>query len=1322
MPRPTQNDKRQQTGRIPGQLERVQRQTPGVYETPETLDVSQQGQMRFGANAQSAFRTDESLAGLLLKQLRPITEVVTAIDRDRTRQDRELAEDLQMSADKIIANPKLDQKTKLGLINTQYSQAKPKTKRFQAVFSNQAAGAQAKVNQLNDEDTLLDWISSVEQGSFKLPDISNNPEIPSKEEYINERTEDFKRLNPRLSDSIDKWYRGRELKALEGQFTFMNRFVMSQTKAQLDTLALQNPGIFTSPDGGVVNTVRAAVFELAEENGISPQVLNQQESILMNMDTLINSKIYEVTEQQEFLQELGVAEAGQTSIEDGNLSVASVLTRSSLSPDVQFKAMSEGRKKDPRADEAARLYAIHSSIENIDLMIPGLSATPDDIYKIITKFHPSSYSPFVRNYVKKLKANPDYLDTTKLTEEAFAVNAALREAKQLTHNSFRSSLSEKENKLLTAKIGQNVEAMIPDSSKREPNLGPGPLTRNAIVAVTTDTPSDYDLRIVESIKLLSKDDEEYRELYDQARWDIPVEYADEKHLEARKKLAENLGALAGSPTEIDQSTETSAKTLRQLSNGGFSPTTEEDGFDFLQSLSLVSQRLQGTGDGKYSFAVFDNGVSQTVQTLKQTPQYKNDVRLQGIIEEYENSSEDINKTGNFLTTFDSYLSGYGDPSLLKNPEAATHALQVKNIRDGLMKELTNAVVRQSKGLYVQGEGGRIQLTPNNEIAVPFLLSDIANQQNRNGVVSQVSLDTLGKRFDQITTSLAGTEIQGRDDWYKANNRVMGQLLNLGSSREGKSTSLLQDIASKNPTFKKQMFGLMGAAFGLTRVPELTDATVTGSPKAFVLGSLLQQQFPFLMTREILSDEARTARLSEFMNKSLTSVFSLNAEPASLSLDLEENALDKSILPVSTQYRSVFTSTGRILSTMAQKDWVDNIDTPDKASVEENPMLLFGAKEMGGFLTDPASAGTSESALDTINTEYKRTLMQDKSLLDQAFYLETLRNGFASGLQTASDGGIAMGDQLTANIGKSLLENKRSVYMSVIPSGERGDSNALTRSMIGDVKDTPYEAFTMVLPGDGTALTPVPFTEKSLQETNSRLDRMGVSLTKTAKQTTAMTTQIPCFANTPDYMFKQLDTILPEGFSDESKARARVMLQSVLWERGVGTGPATSIKESEGTGGDTKGEMKVGCSWHGAFAAATVLSALSNTENEEQFTNTLKYLEDNLERSEGDISGNSLVSFTTYENGEWTFYMKNKDAPGGAAAVEGPQQIIDGLTEMNSKLPEPYKYIDLFSEDYNGLYNDETEALTAFTYERMYYDPKLFDENGNSLFPKLTQGN
>ena len=36
-------------------------------------------------------------------------------------------------------------------------------------------------------------------------------------------------------------------------------------------MKFQNPGIFTSPDGGVVNTVRAAVFELAEENGISPQ-------------------------------------------------------------------------------------------------------------------------------------------------------------------------------------------------------------------------------------------------------------------------------------------------------------------------------------------------------------------------------------------------------------------------------------------------------------------------------------------------------------------------------------------------------------------------------------------------------------------------------------------------------------------------------------------------------------------------------------------------------------------------------------------------------------------------------------------------------------------------------------------------------------------------------------------------------------------------------------------------------------------------------------------------------------------------------------------
>ena len=84
-PRPTQNDQRQQTGRIPGQLERVQRQTPGVYETPETLDVSQQGQTQFSQNARSAFDTGPNLALELLNAMGKTTEIIKQVDVAKNR-------------------------------------------------------------------------------------------------------------------------------------------------------------------------------------------------------------------------------------------------------------------------------------------------------------------------------------------------------------------------------------------------------------------------------------------------------------------------------------------------------------------------------------------------------------------------------------------------------------------------------------------------------------------------------------------------------------------------------------------------------------------------------------------------------------------------------------------------------------------------------------------------------------------------------------------------------------------------------------------------------------------------------------------------------------------------------------------------------------------------------------------------------------------------------------------------------------------------------------------------------------------------------------
>jgi len=1282
MPRPTQNDKRQQTGRIPGQLERVQRQTPGVYETPETLDVSQQGQIRFGANAQSAFRTDESLAGQLLKQLRPITEIVTAIDKDRTRQDRELAEDLQMTADKIISNDNLTQKDKLRLLQTQYSQAKPKTRRFEAIFSNQAAGAQAKVNELNDEDFLISWITKTEEQNLKNPVFSTNPDIPSKAQFRKDAVEDAIVQYPHLRDKLTRWEKGTELKALQDQFKFIQGFALSQATNELNMLALHDPDTFTGSLGGVQATVNGAVFSMAKENGIPVELIRDNPAIMEEITSLVKAKTQDVQNMVQTQSNIATAQANQESAFNSFSTIPEAIAKSKgLNPQQVFAAWKQGRQINPALAPGQlefNLYGIRQGIQDIANMQFDVAGS-DMMLDAILAYHPLQYKgEEVRALVKQMKEDPSSLDMEFRQANATLIQKVLDQTSNLYMNDFYGSLTPEENAALALKVGK-VQAMM-EFTPYPPSPNADKTIRDAQVerALSSDDPTDYEIDTQMNLKNLVEAKIEMGMSYG-----IPTNEAVDlqkeldkasfgtksptpEMIEARNALNEKFGDSFLTAVESAEDAQKAGEVLKNLDTG--IDITKSGGGQIGTILDLVNQRItrsinsvedlpqsqEGwqayfgqTQEKEYEYDALSDPIDVTINNLRAIsnahPQF---IPLRNVIDDFDNAEEGVDKYNNFMIAFDDIA----DDERLKDLEVGDPLSELSLNLTGTRKNMLKAIGQNLGGndypLYdFNPQTGMISLTKDNTIAVPFLLSDAVSQYaNNNGKVNNASAEILADRMEQVAAEVITLDPEARAEWFKKNINTVVTLQNLATITDSPLYS--------NKKLKKSTFAFIGGVVGLkkTTSDKLAEADPKKSPRLAAIARSVQANTAMLLQGG--QDLARAAGYRDVLEKSVNLVTNFTEVPVE---DMPANQTDITGTYNTNEvpYDDIFYNSDRddyFLFDIAGGDiwnkipvigWADPVSPfPTTGEVQVSPLLM-------GWRSRPAMKGevapidqkeirdlTNEAYYDIIGTIDQGRLFR---LASESGKLEA---GVSAAL-AASDGmsTTAMSDPLMDN----LLEVGRNMGYQVILSpmedidGDREKNRVLTEALGEETEGENATNFSIqALPiirstyndNPPAAIEPLRPNEKQLEVIQNKLGSTAeqpnwAMLEPQVIRQQAMLGAVPAPGNSGETLMGQVVTW---GLPEEDQRRIGKILDKTLYERGEGRGPLTKVRTKPGDVrkgyAQTPFSAEVGggsyLGLHNSVATVTYLHKML-IEDPENFDSVLRDLEKDLELTDIQIS-------------------------------------------------------------------------------------------------------
>lgn len=1322
MPRPTQNDKRQQTGRIPGQLERVQRQTPGVYETPETLDVSQQGQMRFGANAQSAFRTDESLAGQLLKQLRPAAEIITAIDRDRTRQDRELAEDLQMSADKIIANPNLDQKTKLGLINTQYSNAKPKTKRFEAIFNNQAAGSQAKINALNDDEFFLNWVSNIKKQNMKNPVISGNPDIPSKSEFRAASVEDASKRYPHLADRFNAWLKNSEIKDYEKQYEFIYKFATSQAKNELNMLAIENPSVFTDDMGGLNQTISSTVFEMAKENGIPVELIRDNPSIMQDIQFLVKGKTEEVQRIQNFQYEIGYAQKGQQDLYAGNLEFDETVGLSDLNPAQMFKAWSQGRELLPLTPETREkgLYDTWSGIQDIKKMQFNVK-TSDGLFLAITKYNPALYEgEEAQKLVAQLIEDPSLLDMEFRSQNVDLIQNVIEQTSNLYLNDFMKSLSEEERTILLNKIGKDNRVLREQPNTTGIDTPPSLRQENLMRAALNPNPSTLDLRSMESlsqtvdalIKAKTKDgeDEELTALTDlRNKADFDNRNPSAEARTARAQLARDNADITMTPEDVDKDAARASDALTDL-NTGVNPSNEEDGGQTLIGYSLVAQRYAGdvkslnewldfwSNTGKnpeasefnsfynrrydessdFDFSSITNPVAATVGELRELQQrFPDDARLNGIIDAYDGTDDSKDKTSDFLFRFDTLVG------TLKNLKAddplLPYATELKGKRELLLQNISKNVAQESP-LYDYQSNGTITLTRDNNIAIPFLLADAASQQANNGVYNDTSAGVLAERMEQLSSSYreSATNPEGKTNWFRKNKDVMATLMSL-SGTKGFSFS-------DNKILKKATFGLLGSIYGLSdkTIINMRSFTPDNNPRGHVFNNVVMNRLGPLLEAAQNEGEETVLNISKYLNTAYTQVTDIRNENyeielGTLDLNFNPELISHNFVPYAEEYF------GGTLSYLGREIGGDILKTMTAGVIDVDPYQPMPSKETivnNRLAVSLGSTVTNNKDSVALEKDLQNSLVQHifnfngGLLVQQAGQDGALAKAFDAGLLSADNNLRVAANPSVQTVVDTATASGVTFAVALLPNANE-EVNHRSRLM-GSTNDdgNPYEM--VIIPtvdrgkGKQGLVIPTAISPEYQTQFDGQLSLWDAANTLDVriKNQNLLLSNMTAPSNSGELIKKRFfDRV---ELTDDQRDKVNEIIDRAMWERGPKTGPASRVRTSGPNGEVFEGgeaTMEYGPSYFGLHSASTVLSYLERAvkSDELDLDKTIIDLRNSLETVDtGVFRGappNNIVSFCTYNENEGVYDFYIKDGAG--------ERQVEGDEIMNISDPSDY---------------------------------------------------
>ena len=476
MPRPTQNDKREQTGRIPGQLEQVQRQTPNVYGTPETLDVSQQGQIQYGADAPSAYRTNPSLATELVRQLEPAAKITGQVIEIRKRIEEEKLQDIQRLAQNTMADNSLTPMAKYKIIGDAYGDFNPLSKKGQIIAHTQKTKAMQQLNGIENELEFSDWSTQTLKKGLTYA-VSPENGMMSREMFYRSAATEYAKENPAMAAKTEIWFDGQQQQVFKKQYDNLNTFANTSADIILKGM-LENPTA-NFEQAGSYNVFQATLSESLSSNGIDPKSVLENQSIMEGIQYKYESNRVLGTQVTKIRSDRDrVVSRTTNSVMNGISSGPIFDSNSVLGPSAVARVITQEAPNTTPLNPIAYLSKVNSQLSSISSEI-----NPAQMATNLSQYPVGSYSEQYQDLIKNIHENPDYLtdvlEDPKLLQQ---VKGALYETESLFRQDLMLAAGDE---LKLAFVNPTIEnAATPPS-----DLIPGASKTEKIMATVTST--DY---------------------------------------------------------------------------------------------------------------------------------------------------------------------------------------------------------------------------------------------------------------------------------------------------------------------------------------------------------------------------------------------------------------------------------------------------------------------------------------------------------------------------------------------------------------------------------------------------------------------------------------------------------------------------------------------------------------------------------------------------------------------------------------------------------------------------------------------------------------
>ena len=578
-PRITQNDKREQTARIPNQLERVQRETSTTPKTVKQLSQSQQGQTQFSANAQSAFGVNPSIATMLLNALNPAAKAIKAGVEVRDRIDKDKFEDVVMFAQNTSANKKLGPQEKLKLVSDAYNNFKPLSKKYQIAAHTQKTKVDQELNGIQDKLLFSDWSTRTFKASLNYP-INPLDDSMSREEFLSLAAKDLREDQPKFTVQSLLWEDSQQVQMYKKQYENLNSFANASADIILKSM-LENPET-NFQQAGAYNVFQATLSESLSSNGIDPKTVLENDSIMEGIQYKFQSNRVLANQVSKIRSDRDrVISETTNSVMDGYSSGPWFNSDSGLGPMALAKVITTEAPNTSPLDPLNYLSRVNSQLSSISSELD-----PTQITTNLSQYPINSYSPQYREIIQNVRENPEYLSDSLYKEDA-DLHKLVRGALYETEDLFRQDLMlAAGDDLKLAFVTENPENagtspadLIPKATKSEKIMAtltsssfPDDITDQKKLIVSSAERAIALLELKQADNLLSPDYtiqedpvfeiNNLKNLLQESRLD-----SDQINLEATQKLVNLLENDIDTPQNIYKETRATSFFLKKVSQG-----------------------------------------------------------------------------------------------------------------------------------------------------------------------------------------------------------------------------------------------------------------------------------------------------------------------------------------------------------------------------------------------------------------------------------------------------------------------------------------------------------------------------------------------------------------------------------------------------------------------------------------------------------------------------------------------------------------------------------------------------------------------------------